>query len=114
MDTLKEEPLNGLGLRIKFVRGDSLGTSRKEAGKAKEKKKNESERGGGRRWVESAFFLRSWLRKAATSSGSQLRTDLAPVVCTHTCDGACVRIHTCARAVCFQPASVLTWPRPSP
>lgn len=114
MDTLKEEPLNGLGLRIKFVRGDSLGTSRKEAGKAKEKKKNESERGGGRRWVESAFFLRSWLRKAATSSGSQLRTDLAPVVCTHTCDDACVRVHTCARAVCFQPASVLTWPRPSP
>lgn len=43
MDTLKGEPLNGLGLRIKFVRGDSLGTSRKEAGKAKEKKKRERE-----------------------------------------------------------------------
>lgn len=73
-----------------------------------------AKRGGGRRWVENAFFLRSWLRKAATSSGSQLRTDLASVVCTHTCDGACVRVHTCARAVCTQPASMLTWPRPSP
>lgn len=81
----------------------------------RQKKKKMRARGEGeRRWVESAFFLRSWPRKAATSSGSQLRTDLAPVVCTHTCDGARVRVHTCARAVCSQPASVLTWPRPSP
>lgn len=94
-----------------------VGTAWEHPGRkqGRQKKKKMRARGEGeRRWVESAFFLRSWPRKAATSSGSQLRTDLAPVVCTHTCDGARLRVHTCARAVCSQPASVLTWPRPSP
>lgn len=34
---MKREPLNGLGLQIKFGPEDSLGTSRKETRKAKNK-----------------------------------------------------------------------------